>query len=194
MTGGRAFAKGILGENPVSWVGLGLCPALAVTSTLKNGLGIVVATCLVLVASNLVASIVAGRVPQKARPIALVATIGALATLVEVAMARRLPGLRSDLGIYVPLVAANCIILARAEVSARRAPGAALVDGFALGLGFALVLGSVAVARELLGTGTIWGRAVFGSAAPIPALAFAPGAFITLGLVAGLVNLASRRN
>jgi electron transport complex protein RnfE len=186
----------MLGENPIFLMVLGLCPALAVSTTVKKGLGMGVATALVLIGSSVLMPLAGRVVPRRAALLVSIGLAAGLATIVDVAMTAYMPGLRADLGIFVPLIAVNCIVLGRARAFAlSRRPAASLVDGLGMGLGFTLVLGLVSAAREVIGSGTFWGLALFGpSFSPVLAVALAPGAFITLGLAAGVANLLKKRS
>jgi electron transport complex protein RnfE len=192
----RIFREGIFDRNPVALVGLGLCPALAVSTTLGRGLGLGVATALVVVGSSVLGAAVGKHLPEMARLPVVLALVAGLVAAVEAVMSASMPGLLADLGIFVPLVAANCLVLGRALHHAAAArPSAALADGLGAGLGFALVMIVVSAVREVLGSGTLWGLALFGpDRSPVPAMALAPGAFITLGLIAGVFKLTRRGN
>jgi Na+-translocating ferredoxin:NAD+ oxidoreductase subunit E len=198
MTPAQILREGLRDQNPGLVQMLGLCPLLAVSTSLGNGLGLGLATLVVLVASNLLVSLVGRVLPAEIRIAVFVLLIAALVTCVELVVAAWLPGLHAALGIFLPLIVTNCLVLARAEAFASRQPaGAAALDGVAMGGGFLLVLVALGSARELLGRGSIGGdlQLLFnGHGAPVGIHVFGeqhgfllallpPGAFILLGLM-----------
>jgi len=184
---GRFFADGLFADNPVFMQALGLCPALAVTATARDGLGMGVATLAVLTLSNLLISLLRRIIPKPVRVVAYIVIIAGLTSAVDMLMGAYMPALSRSLGIFVPLIAVNCIILARAEtVASKKSVGHATLDGLGMGLGFAGVLFAVASLREIFGAGSFFGLAIplwSGSFGPIGMLISPPGAFITLGIV-----------
>ena len=192
----RAFGKGVLADNPLVWAGLGLCPALAVSTTVQKGLGLGVATLLVLAAACGVVSLVGKRLPPRAGLPVAVGVVAGLTAAVEAAMTSAMPSLSADLGIFVSLIAVNCLVLGRVRVqmTAERQP-AAFAGSLGAGLGFVLVMVVTSAVREAVGSGALWGLALFGpDRSPVAAVALAPGAFITLGLVTAAFRLLRRGN
>jgi len=188
---GREFTKGLWSEMPVLRVVLGICPALAVSTALKNGIGMGVAATFVLVASNGFVSLIRNVVPPRIRIPCYIVVIASFVTVVDLVMAGYAPGLHRNLGIFVPLIVVNCIILGRAEAFAsRNGIVASLLDGLGMGLGFTMALAVVSAIREIIGTGRIWDLVLLGPHYnPALIAVLAPGAFITLGLVIGCANL-----
>jgi len=198
MTPGEIVRAGLSEQNPGLVQMLGLCPLLAVSTSLGNGLGLGLATLGVLVASNLGAALVGRFLPPEIRIAVFVLLIAALVTAVELALAAWLPGLHAALGIFLPLIVTNCLLLARAEAFASRPPvGHALLDGLAMGTGFLLVLVALGSVREVLGHGSLGGdlHVLLGTGATSSGLRLfderhgmllallPPGAFILLGLM-----------
>ena len=185
------FLKGIIKENPVFVMLLGMCPTLGVTSSAFNGLGMGVATLFVLLMSNIVVSLIKSQVPSKVRIPAFIVIIASFVTVVEMVLEAYIPFLYEQLGIFIPLIVVNCLILGRAEAFASKNPVAAsTADGLGIGLGFTLSLGALGAVRELLGNGTVLGIGVFGpSFEPFSFMVEAPGAFIGLGLMLCIMNL-----
>ncbi len=185
----KEFSKGIWRENAIFKLVLGMCPALAVTTSAENGLGMGLATTFVLICSNIAISLLRKVIPGGVRIPAFIVVIASFVTVVQLCMEAYFYDLYKALGIFIPLIVVNCLILGRAEAFAsKKTLVPAVADGFGMGLGFTLglfVLGSV---RELLGAGCILGVSLFGTAYP-PFLLFIlpPGAFIALGfLLAGM--------
>ena len=190
----KEFNKGIFRENPIFVIALGLCPALAVSVSLENALGMGLAASFVLVSSNCIISCIRNIVPNRIRIPCFIVVIASFVTIVELLMAAFSPQLAKQLGIFVPLIVVNCIILGRAESFAsknRILPS--ILDGLGMGLGFTLALSSVAVIRELLGSGKIFGFVVFKGYPPATIMILAPGALLTMGILIGLVNLIKSR-
>lgn len=192
----KEFTKGIWKENPVLVLVLGMCPTLAVTSSTTNGMGMGVATTFVLVGSNTVISLIRRLIPKKVRIPCYIVVIATFVTLVEMLMkAYAPPSLNQALGIFIPLIVVNCIILGRAEAFAsRHGVLASVADGLGMGVGFTLSLTLLGSVRELLGNGTWFGLSVLGSGyPPLIVMILPPGAFIALGvLLAGMNHLARR--
>ncbi|OHB25604.1 MAG: electron transport complex subunit RsxE [Desulfuromonadaceae bacterium GWC2_58_13] len=192
----KDFSKGIWRENAVFKLVLGMCPTLAVTTSAENGLGMGLATTFVLICSNIAISLLRKVIPGGVRIPAFIVVIASFVTVVQLCMEAFVYDLYKALGIFIPLIVVNCLILGRAEAFASKKPVIpAVADGLGMGLGFTLgllVLGSM---RELLGTGSILGIPVFGAAyPPFLLLILPPGAFITLGfLLAGMNRLESLR-
>lgn len=186
------LANGILFENPTLVQLLGMCPTLAVTTTLQNGFGMGLSATAVLIMSNILVSLLRKIIPDKVRIAAYVVIIATFVTIVQMVLQAFVPSLYASLGIFIPLIVVNCIILARAEAFASKNKVLpSIVDGIAMGLGFTIALTVLGAVRELIGAGEIFGLSVLGSSYK-PALMFImpPGAFITLGfLIAGFRKL-----
>lgn len=190
MNLGREFTKGIWRENAVFKLFLGMCPVLAVTTNAENGLGMGLATTFVLLCSNIVVALLRKLIPAKVRIPAFIIIIASFVTVVQLVMEAYVYDLYQALGIFIPLIVVNCLILGRAEAFASKNPvTAAVVDGAGMGIGFTLALFVLGAVRELFGSGALLGFNLFGAAYP-PFLLFIlpPGAFITLGLLLALMN------
>lgn len=190
MAIGKEFAKGIYVENPVYRMVLGMCPTLAVSNTVENAVGMGVAATFVLLGSNIVISLIKNMVPKKIRIPMFIVVISAFVTIIDLVMAAYTPALHKALGIFVPLIVVNCIILGRAEAFASKNTIIdSIADALGMGLGFTLALLSLGITRELLGNGTFWGYPVFGQHYnPLLIFVLPPGAFLVLGLYLGLFN------
>lgn len=195
MSLAREFTKGFVRENPVFRIVLGLCPVLAVTTSLKNGIGMGLAATFVLVGSNVVVSLIRKGIPARIRIPCFIVVIASFVTVVDLVMAGYTPDLHKNLGIFIPLIVVNCIILGRAEAFAsKNGVGRSLVDGLGMGLGFTFALVIMASVREIIGTGKIWDLVLLGERYnPVMLAILSPGAFITLGLLIGLFNLFEHR-
>lgn len=192
----REFTKGFWRENPIFRILLGLCPTLAVSTTVENAIGMGTAATFVLVCSNVLVSFFRRQIPRTVRIPAFIVIIATFVTIVDLMMAAFLPVLHKNLGIFVPLIVVNCIILGRAEAFASRNPvTVSAVDGMGMGLGFTFGLIALAAIRELLGSGTILGISVFGASfPPVIAMILPPGAFLALGLLLALMNWIEERS
>jgi len=168
---------------------------LAVTTSLKNGIGMGMAATFVLVGSNVIVSLIRKGVPARIRIPCYIVVIASFVTVVDLVMAGYTPELHKNLGIFIPLIVVNCIILGRAEAFAsKNTVTESLVDGIGMGLGFTFALAITASVREIIGTGKIWGLVLLGSKYnPVLLAILSPGAFITLGLLIGLFNLIEQR-
>jgi len=186
----KVFFNGVLNENPTFRMVLGMCPTLALTTAAINGIGMGLATTFVLVGSNLVISLLKNFIPQKVRIPAFVVVIATFVTVVSMIMQAFLPELNKSLGIYIPLIVVNCIILARAEsFASKNSALLSIIDGLGMGIGFTLALLLLGSIREILGAGTWFGMPVFSDGfSPAVIMILPPGGFITLGLVLGLLN------
>lgn len=188
------FLRGIIKENPVFVLLLGCCPTLGVTSSAVNGLGMGVATAFVLVMSNLAISLVKNVVPDKVRIPAFIVIIAAFVTVVQLLMAAYTPALNEQLGLFIPLIVVNCIVLGRAEAFAsRNAVGASIIDGLGMGVGFTLALVLLGTIRELLGNLSFFGYKL-AEADGMLVFILAPGAFITLGFIIAIMNWMKNRS
>lgn len=194
------FLKGFWRENPSMVLLLGMCPTLAVTTSAFNGLGMGLATLAVLLGSNIVISAIAGFIPKKVRIPSYIVVIATLVTIVDMFMAGYSPDLHAALGLFIPLIVVNCIILGRAEAFAsRNGILPSILDALGMGLGFTLTLFTLGSIREVLGNGTItvfqyketlvqWTVFHQDAISPILVMILAPGAFLTLGFLIALKN------
>jgi electron transport complex protein RnfE len=191
------FNKGLIRENPIFVLVLGMCPTLATTTSAVNGLGMGLATTFVLILSNIVISLIAGFVPDKVRIPAYIVVIASFVTIVDLLMAAYVnapgpngePSLYDQLGIFIPLIVVNCIVLGRAEsFAAKNKVLPSLLDGAGMGLGFALALTLLGAVREILGSGSVFGIHLLPETTNILIFVLAPGAFIALGYLIVLVN------
>ncbi|MCD6418227.1 electron transport complex subunit E [bacterium] len=202
----KEFTKGIIKENPVLVLALGLCPALATSTTAYNGIGMGIAASFVLVMSNIIVSAIKKTVPSRIRIPIFITVIATFVTIVKLVMAAYTPGLSKQLGIFIPLIVVNCIILGRAEAFAsKNGILKSALDGLGMGLGFAIVLFVVGSIREILGSGTITlgfpmlfgpvNVSIFGSGYnPALLMILPPGGFLTLGLFMWLKQLVMKEN
>jgi electron transport complex protein RnfE len=192
----KEFSKGLWAEVPPFRLVLGLCPALAVTTTAENGLGMGVAATFVLIGSNALISLLRKVIPDEVRVAAFIVIIASFVVSVEMITKAYFFALSESLGLFIPLIVVNCIILGRAEAFARKnGVVASLADGLGMGLGFTMALTILGGLREFFGAGTLglaFGDTVFISE-PFDFLQQAPGAFVALGLVLGAMNLISRK-
>lgn len=183
------FTKGIIKENPTYVQALGMCPTLATTTSAINGLGMGIATLAVLTMSNVTISLVRKFIPEKVRIPAYIVIIASFVTVVDLLMHGFTYDLWKTLGLFIPLIVVNCIILGRAEAFAsKNNVFRSLLDGLGMGVGFTLSLILLGSVRELLGNGTVFGVKVWGDAFKLFMMILPPGAYIVLGLLAGLFN------
>ena len=196
MSGFKEFSKGLFAENPTFRQALGLCPTLATSTSVLNGLGMGVAATFVLICSNVLISLIRKGVPGKIRIPIYIVVIAAFVTIVDLSMAGFVPALHRSLGIFVPLIVVNCIILGRAEAFAgKNNPWASFLDGLGMGTGFTMGLALIGTIREILGNGSFLGYPVLGTSyEPVLVMILPPGAFLTIGLLMGFFNwLESRK-
>jgi electron transport complex protein RnfE len=185
----KNFSKGILKENAVFVLFLGMCPTLGVTTSAVNGLGMGLATTFVLVMSNLVVSLVKNMIPDKVRIPAFIVIIAAFVTVVELVMRGYAPTLFDALGIFIPLIVVNCVVLGRAEAFAsKNTVLSSVLDGAGIGLGFTMALTILGAVRELLGSGAFFGMKMI-SGDGLLLFILPPGAFIALGYLIVLANM-----
>lgn len=191
----KAFFNGLLKENPTFVLFLGMCPTLAVTTGVTNAIGMGLSTTAVLICSNLVISLLRKFIPDKIRIASYVVIIAGFVTIVEMLMKAYLPALSESLGIYIPLIVVNCIILGRAEAFAsKNNPLVSIFDGLGMGLGFTCSLTLIAAVREILGAGTFAGIPLFGANfQPVSMMILPPGAFLTLGILLAVINIISAK-
>lgn len=182
--------NGIIKENPTFVLMLGMCPTLAVTTSAMNGLGMGLTTAVVLALSNMIISMLRKIIPDKVRIPAFIVIIASFVTIVQLLLEAYLPSLNEALGVYIPLIVVNCIILGRAEAYAYfHGPVSSLFDGIGMGLGFSLALTCIGAVRELLGTGRIFDIQIMpDSYTPIGIFVLAPGAFFVLAALAAVQN------
>ncbi len=186
----KTFKNGIIDENPTLRLVLGTCPTLAVTTSAFNALGMGISTTAVLIGSNLMVSLLRKFIPAKVRIPAYVTIIAGFVTIVQLLLKAYVPALDQALGIFIPLIVVNCIILARAETFASKNPPlASIIDGLGMGLGFTGALLIMGGFREILGNGSFFGLQLFGKAfSPALIMILPPGGFLAFGLLIGLVN------
>ena len=189
MKGMKIVLNGIIKENPVFCLLLGMCSTLATTTSAINGLGMGVCTMFVLMCSNVVISLIKNVVPDKVRIPAFIVVIDTFVTILQLLLQAYVPALNKSLGIFIPLIVVNCIILGRAESFASKNNAFdSLLDGIGIGLGFTLALTILGIVREVLGTGAIFGFKFIGESDGILLFILPPGAFIALGYLIALVN------
>lgn len=187
----KMFMSGVIEENPTFVQLLGMCPTLAITSTATNGLGMGITVIFVLVLSNFLISLVRKFIPQQVRIASYIVIISGVVTAIQLLIKAYLPALDKSLGLFIPLIVVNCIILARAEAFASKNDVfSSILDGLFMGLGFTIALTILGIIRELLGAGTVFGIDVLGRFGFRPIMFFAQpaGAFITLGVLIATVN------
>ena len=190
----KVLLNGLITENPTLVQLIGMCPTLAVTTTLQNGVTMGIAATLVLIASNVVISLLRKFIPDKIRIAAYVVIIAGFVSVIEMLLKAYLPDLSASLGIFIPLIVVNCIILARAEAFAsKNSVGLSALDGLGMGAGFTAALIIVSAIREILGSGTIWGVSVAGGVSPMTMFILPPGGFLVLGIVIGMIQLIRAR-
>lgn len=191
----KPLLNGLLGENPTLILFLGMCPTLAVTTGVTNAIGMGLSTTAVLICSNIVISLLRNFIPNKIRIASYVVIIAGFVTIVEMMLKAYLPDLAKSLGIYIPLIVVNCIILGRAEAFAsKNGIIPSLFDGLGMGLGFTCSLTLIASVREILGAGCFAGIQLFGdSFQPASIMILPPGAFLSLGIILTIINTISRK-
>ena len=185
----KTFTNGLLKENPTFVLVLGMCPTLATTTSAINGMSMGLATLFVLVCSNVVISLLKNLIPDKVRIPAFIVVIATFVTLVQLLMQAYLPAIYDVLGLFIPLIVVNCIVLGRAEAfAAKNSVGLSALDGLGMGLGFTLALTILGALRELLGSGAIFGLQVFSDNYAALIFVLAPGAFICLAYLMAIMN------
>ncbi len=192
----KTLTAGLIENNPTFVQLIGMCPTLAVTTSLQNGFMMGLAATAVLVASNVAISLLRKFIPDKIRIAAYVVVIAGFVTMIEMLLNAFMPALAESLGIFIPLIVVNCIILARAEAFAsKNSVGLSALDGLGMGIGFTLALSLISSVRELLGAGTLWGVQILGAAyEPMLVFILAPGGFIVLGLLIAVIQLIRNKN
>ena len=185
----KTLTNGILKENPTFALVLGMCPTLATTTSAINGMSMGLATLFVLVCSNVVISLLKNLIPDKVRIPAFIVVIATFVTMVQLVMQAYLPAIYDVLGLFIPLIVVNCIVLGRAEAfAAKNSVGLSALDGIGMGLGFTLSLTVLGVIREFLGAGTVFGFQIYNSQFASLIFVLAPGAFIALAYMMAAVN------
>ena len=191
----KNFTKGFIKENPVFVLVLGMCPTLGVTSSAINGLGMGLATTFVLMMSNIAVSLVKNVIPEKVRIPSFIVIIASFVTIVQLTMQAYVPSLYKSLGIFIPLIVVNCIVLGRAEAFAsKNSLSSSAIDGLGIGLGFTfalLLLGSI---REILGSGKIFSMTIYPENYVTLLFVLAPGAFIVLGYLIAIINRINKKS
>ena len=181
--------NGIIKENPTFVLMLGMCPTLATTTSAINGLSMGLATMFVLICSNVVISLIKKLTPDMVRIPVLIVVIASFVTILQMVMQAYVPDVYAELGLFIPLIVVNCVILGRAEAfAAKNSTGASLMDGIGIGLGFTLGLTLLGICRELLGAGSIFGFTLLPETYNMLMFVLPPGAFITLGFLVAIVN------
>lgn len=191
----KTLLNGIFKENPTFVLFLGMCPTLAVTTNAINGLGMGVSTMIVLIFSNIFISLLRKFIPDKVRIAAYVVVIASFVTIIDLLLKAYVQSISQALGLYIPLIVVNCIILGRAEAFAsKNGVISSAVDGLGMGIGFTGALTIIGAIREILGNGSLFGISLFGEAfQPVTIMILPPGAFITLGLIVMVINLIAQR-
>lgn len=191
----KSFFNGLIKENPTFVLFLGMCPTLAVTTGVINAIGMGLSTTSVLICSNLVISMLRNFIPNKIRIASYIVIIAGFVTVVEMLLKAYLPALSESLGIYIPLIVVNCIILGRAEAFAsKNTVFSSALDGLGMGLGFTSALILISAVREIFGAGTFAGIPLFGeNFQPMSIMILPPGAFLTLGILLAVINSISKK-
>ena len=189
MNNFKILMNGIIKENPAFVLLLGMCPTLGTTSSAINGMSMGLATMFVLILSNLVISLIKNLIPDKVRIPSFIVIIASFVTLLQMLMQAYLPDIYATLGLFIPLIVVNCIILGRAEAfAAKNGPIASIFDGVGMGLGFTIALTILGAVREILGTGKLFGLTLMPEEYGMLVFVLAPGAFIALGYLIAIVN------
>lgn len=185
----KVLLNGIIKENPTFVLLLGMCPTLGTTSSAINGMSMGLATTAVLVFSNLIISMIKNLIPDMVRIPSFIVVIASLVTILQMLLQAYVPSVYDALGLFIPLIVVNCIILGRAEAfAAKNSPVSSIFDGIGMGLGFTLGLTLLGATRELLGTGKIFSMTVFPESYGALVFVLAPGAFIALGFLIAIIN------
>lgn len=189
----KTIKNGIIDENPTFVQLLGMCPTLAVTTSLKNGIGMGLSVTFVLMLSNILVSLLRKVIPQKIRIAAYVVIIATFVTIVDLLLKAYIPSLSKSLGLFIPLIVVNCIILARAEAFAsKNTVVKSAADGLGMGIGFTIALSVISAVREILGNGTLLDIPL-GISSPAIIMILPPGGFLTLGIILGIINVIKMR-
>ena len=189
MSFGKNLKEGLFTDNPVLVQLIGLCPTLATTTSITNGIGMGLSATAVLICSNIVISLLRKIIPNKVRIAAYITVIAGFVTMVDLLLQAFIPSLSASLGTFIPLIVVNCIILGRAEAFAsKNSVGKSALDGICMGLGFTFALICMSVVRELLGAGTIGGGALTVFSQPATIMILPAGAFLTLGCIIAIMQ------
>lgn len=189
MNNFKVLVNGIIKENPTFVLLLGMCPTLGTTSSAINGMSMGLATMCVLIVSNFIIACIKKLIPDAVRIPSYIVVIASLVTVLQMCIKAYAPEIDKSLGLFIPLIVVNCIILGRAEsFAAKNGPVASIFDGIGIGLGFTLGLTSLGAVRELLGTGAIFGQTLWGENYGMLLFVLAPGAFLVLGYLIVLFN------
>ena len=189
MSFGKNLKEGLFTNNPVLVQLIGMCPTLATTTSVINGVGMGLSATAVLICSNIVISLLRKFIPNKVRIAAYITVIAGFVTMIDLLLQAFIPSLSASLGLFIPLIVVNCIILGRAEAFAsKNSVGASAVDGLVMGLGFTFALVVMSVVRELLGAGTILGGAITVFSSPATIMILPAGAFLTLGCIIAIMQ------
>ena len=194
MNAGKQIKEGLLTQNPVLVQLLGMCSTLAITTTVSNGIGMGLSVTVILTLSNIFISLLRKIIPEQVRIAAYIVVIAGFVTMVDLLLQAFFPDIAESLGVFIPLIVVNCIILARAEsFASKNKPIAAAVDGICQGLGYTLVLVVMSAIRELLGSGTLAGARIFPVEYAASMLTLPVGGFLTLGFLIALMQWAQRK-
>ena len=194
MNFGKQLREGLLTQNPVLVQLLGMCSTLAITTTISNGLGMGVSVTAILICSNVVISLLRKLIPEQIRIAAYIVVIAGFVTMVDLLLQAYLPDIAESLGVFIPLIVVNCIILGRAEsFASKNRPLAAAVDGLCQGIGYTLVLLVMSGIRELLGSGTLAGKVIFPAEYGALMMVLPVGGFLTLGFLVAFMQWVQRK-
>ena len=194
MNFGKQLKAGLLTENPVLVQLLGMCSTLAITTSISNGLGMGVSVTAILICSNVVISLLRKIIPDQIRIAAYIVVIAGFVTMVDLLLQAYLPDIAESLGVFIPLIVVNCIILGRAEsFASKNKPMAAAVDGLCQGIGYTLVLLAMSAVRELLGSGTLAGNVIFPAEYGALMMVLPVGGFLTMGFLIAFMQWAQRK-
>jgi electron transport complex protein RnfE len=189
MNNFKVLMNGIVKENPTFVLLLGMCPTLGTTSSALNGMGMGLATMFVLICSNVVISSIKNLIPDMVRIPSFIVVIASFVTVLQMVMQAYVPALYATLGLFIPLIVVNCILLGRAEAfAAKNGPVPSFFDGLGMGLGFTIALTLLGAVREILGTGKVFGCSIFPEDYGMLVFVLAPGAFLCLGYLIAIVN------
>ncbi|MFA4983696.1 MAG: electron transport complex subunit E [Candidatus Omnitrophota bacterium] len=190
----KEFARGIFRENPTFVLVLGLCPTLAVSVSVINGIGMGIAATFVLLGSNIIIAMIKNLIPERIRIPCFIVVIATFVTIAEMAMKAYSPALNRSLGIYVPLIVVNCMVLGRAEAYAKKSGiASSFFDGLGMGVGFTWALVLISAIREFFGSGQLMGHTIFKGFEPAFVLSMPPGALLVIGLLLGFFNVLKQR-
>ena len=190
----KTIINGLIKENPTFVLMLGMCPTLGTTTSALNGMSMGLATTFVLICSNVVISLLKNLIPDKIRIPAFIVVIATFVTIIQMAMEAYMPSLYDSLGLFIPLIVVNCIVLGRAEsFAAKNNAFDSALDGIGIGLGFTIALTLIGACRELLGTGAIFGCPLFPENYGALTFVLAPGAFLTLGFLVAIFNKLTKK-